>query len=548
MQITYQPDRRGFLVERPSRTVACLLKDLHLTPRRSGATLMPDLVRVREVLEQENGAPIDNGATPAPAAGVPYRVPKAIRPDQRAHVEYHLGRASIFGGRIQAMLCNQVCCGKTLEALSLLRTLEPLRTLIVCPLGALGTWRSELAKWLGSCVSATDRPDVWRTTWGGAIALRHYEALQARCNEVPATDLLIVDEAHRCTNRAKYTKGTEQAMKHGKVPMDERVLTQAAAVASAAKRALHRVVMTGTEARNMLHDVWGLLRLIDPQRYSSFWTFAHCYFQTEENRWGGVEIGSLRPEWAEAFAAEVGQWQTRSTRAEVFPELGYQVQFTYNDLSPSEQARFDEWFWGPWWEHHKGPLAAITWARQYTIWPGLVDREREDTILSGKLLYAADRLRDADCQVVVCSDFTRALRVLAEELGDRACMIVGGMGDKRLVASKTAFERGKKQFCLIHPQSGGESIDLSMADRLVFLNLPWDVKTFEQVVGRTVRPGRLERGQDPCCIVEVMETRKTFDAYTRETIIEKAHAYRALNETTAAEIMGELKGVPRCGS
>jgi len=551
VQITYQPDRAGFLVERPSRTVKRLLKTLGLAPRQSGATLAPDLVRVRNTFEQEVG-PLPGRVEPVGAPALPYLIPRKARADQRAHVEQHIQRAH-ESGAISAMLCNQVCCGKTLEAISLLATLQPRRTLIVCPLGVLGTWRSELEKWLGApleniasnpFIFASGRKDVWSASWGGAVALRHYEALQGNCASIPATDLLIVDEAHRCSNRKKYTKTTEEAMKAGAVPVAERALTQAETIATAAKRSKHRILMTGTEARNMLQDIWGLLRLLDPKRYSSYWTFVRCYFIVEENRWGGMEIGGLLPDWQEAFAAEVSQWQTRSTRAKVFPDLGYEVQVVMVDLGASNQEEFDEKVFGPWWKHHKGPLAAITWGRQFAIDPYLV----QDTPMlqwggcQAKLLYTIDRLRDADCQVVVCSDFTRALNILYDEIGDRACKLIGGMGDKERVAARDGFEAGRYQFCLIHPQAGGEGIDLSMADRLVFLNLPWDVKTFEQVIGRVVRPGRLERGQDPCCIVEVMEATGTLDSYVRETIIEKARAYGTLNETTAGEIMAELKG------
>ena len=469
MEITYDAAKRSFIVSRPSRPIHQLAKELRLRPRQDGSVRMPDLVRVRQTLEAEAGPLSGSTGKQAPVRCV---APALIRDDQKQHVAYHLARGQSSG--VAAMLCNQVCCGKTLEAISVLATLRPKRALIICPLGVLGTWRAELKKWLSSALTATERKDVWSTTWGGAVALRHYEAMQARCHDIPPTDLLIVDEAHRCTNRSKYTKGTEAAIKKGRVPLAERVLTQAETIATAARKSKHRVLMTGTEARNMLEDVWGLLRLLDPDRYSSFWTFAFCYFNVIENRFG-MEIGPLLKEWEDAFQLEVGQWQTRSTRAEIFPELGFEAQLVPIDLDEEDQATMDEKFWGPWWKYHLSPLAAITWARQFAIWPDLA--EPTDHIhLRGKLAYTIDRLRDLDCQAVVCSDFTTPLTVIEEELpAGETCKIVGGMSDKQRVEAREGFEGGEYRVCLIHPQAGGEGIDLSVADRLIFLSLPWDL-------------------------------------------------------------------------
>ena len=155
-----------------------------------------------------------------------------------------------FRGRV--LLADEVGLGKTIEACLLLREylLRGLakRVLILVPTTLVSQWREELASKFHlefstpPCTGAADRPDYWEAQIGCWLRWPSPRAASgpSLVTEVP-WDLVIVDEAHHCKNRA----------------------TQNWRLVNALKRR-HLFLLSATPVQNNLLEFYNLLTLLEP--------------------------------------------------------------------------------------------------------------------------------------------------------------------------------------------------------------------------------------------------------------------------------------------
>lgn len=249
----------------------------------------------------------------------------------------------------RVILAHDMGIGKTVIACYALNLVAPTRTLIVCPDAVKWSWEEHLRQWtIPSCpVVLTEsrklrKADLIkfsslsfihgnRVTRDDGLArllvevpsfilIMNYEQLtiHRKVLEAEIYDVLIADEAHRVKDRKSHrTQATNKL----------------------AEKSAYVWLLTGTPIRNTYTDVFTLLRMCDPTRFTSYWNFIGLYMHTVDNYFGGRDVIGLQDKTT--FNQMLSQYMFRKTKQEALPELPAKI---YSDrrlqLNPEQEKAY----------------------------------------------------------------------------------------------------------------------------------------------------------------------------------------------------------------
>lgn len=202
--------------------------------------------------------------------------------------------------------------GKTLEALSVAENVGARKVLVVCP-GYLKTgWQREIWNWLNEVAYVANGDRAAREAmiqWvfdhdDAKYLIVNYEMLREKKSVGGYPELLehkwdaiIYDEAHRLKGRK--SQWVEGANKLSKVPCIQ--------------------MLTGNPL-DKPEDIWSLLHILDPLKFSSFWAFVE-YFCTMADTFFGKEIIGVNRARLGQLQYELLPYLMRRKKEEVAPEL-----------------------------------------------------------------------------------------------------------------------------------------------------------------------------------------------------------------------------------
>lgn len=309
-------------------------------------------------------------------------------------------------------------------------------------------------------------------------------------------DFIVVDEAHRLKNQdAQWTVNIKRL------------------------RAEFKHIMTGTGFINNPAEIWSLLNFLYPNVYTSYWKFRERYC-LEDNYSGYRKVTGINPQTELEFKELIRRVGVRRTMIECFPnikepietvipvELNATQRKMYNEIK-EELLTYDA-VGIP--LHSPNVLSALNRMRQIAVATPEVTSDTYDPIAERRvikvkltepsskldaLMELIDGLEwDAERkdQLVVFSNFKDPL-LLAEARLKKA-----GISYIRLLAEmneRTRYDlwhdtwpKKEHQVFLTTLALGSESINLSSANRAVFLDQSWSPKDNAQAIGRIYRPGQ----------------------------------------------------------
>jgi SNF2 family DNA or RNA helicase len=407
-----------------------------------------------------------------------------------------------FRGRV--LLADEVGLGKTIEAGLLLREylLRGLvrRVLILVPTPLVSQWQEELrSKFhlefsIPPRTGASDRAGYWAGT-DRVLASLAFAKSQRRAEVVAAApwDLVIVDEAHHCKNRA--TRNWQL-------------------VNSLNRR--HLFLLTATPVQNNLLELYNLLTLLEPGHLKTESDFKRQY----------VRRGNPRdPRNRERLRSLLGEVMVRNTRSLVHIDLPPRyAQTLMAQPQGDEQALYrllDEYlrqrqaacgFAGPPPAADLPPLGRMqlstllgasgshprSLARSLEKVAGGDPRAAPIIALAQAVQRSAkdDKLLELLAQgrgekVLVFANFQRTLEHIQRLLGAAGMAFVtfsGAESDRQKDEAVEAFRRQVP--VMLCSESGGEGRNLQFANTLINYDLPWNPMKIEQRVGRIHRIGQ----------------------------------------------------------
>ena len=365
---------------------------------------------------------------------------------------------------------NEQRTGKTPTSLTAMTAMARGRILIVCTASMLYKWAEEAKTW-------TDR-DVY--VYAGskthrAVALSYFEAnpksimvvsydlFKTTKNSEGLKDLivnkikpegLIVDEAHRCVNRG--TANFKSLRRLVKIP--------------------YRLYLTGTPAPNHPSQVWALLTMIDPKRFTSYWRFVEEFFAIDVQRVSNnASIDSVQkptdflPTKEQEFIQLLNKYSIMRKRADVMPWLPPQEPPTRIKLplTPSQRKYLHELsnFFETDHVIVQGVLDQLLRYRQICLAPELLGLKGNSPKLDWLETYISEY---SEKSIVVFSRFTKFLHLAKEKLKCDAGVIVGEVSAKERQDLINDFQSDNIKVLLIQIDAGKEGLTLDQADTLIF--------------------------------------------------------------------------------
>ena len=437
-----------------------------------------------------------------------------------------------FRGRV--LLADEVGLGKTIEACLLLREylLRGLvkRVLILVPSPLVSQWQEELQAKFSLEFSTpprtgeADQPDYWTGTDRVLTSLAFAKS-QRRAEAVAAApwDLVIVDEAHHCKNRATRNWQLVNTLKRR-----------------------HLFMLTATPVQNNLLELYNLLTLLEPGHLKTETDFKKQY----------VRRGNPRdPRNRQRLRSLLGEVMIRNTRSLVQMDLPPRYAQTllaqphgdeqrlYRDLDdylrrrkalpPEDHGDFNDADRGEPSPMPHDEQGVMTGVPHHGAAPGgekppPLGRKQLSTLLAASgshprsLAESLAKMAGADAEaaavielarriersakdekllgllrqskqdkVLVFANFRRTLEHLQRLLEQAGMAYVTFSGAESDRQKDEAVERFRETVSvMLCSESGGEGRNLQFANTLINYDLPWNPMKIEQRVGRIHRIGQ----------------------------------------------------------
>jgi SNF2 family DNA or RNA helicase len=433
-----------------------------------------------------------------------------------------------FRGRV--LLADEVGLGKTIEACLLLREylLRGLvrRVLILVPAPLVSQWQAELSEKFGLefVVPPRTKATTTREFWEShprVLASLSFAKAAARAAAVAAAswDLVIVDEAHHCKNRA--TRNWQL-------------------INSLQRR--HMFLLTATPVQNDLVELYNLLTLLEPGHLRTEADFKRQYVRRGNPRdprhreklrqlLGEVMIRNTRslvqmdlpPRYAETIHAQPeGAERELYSRVERF--LRERAAISRQGQPPGGNGESAEPEDGglladasgvePAAPAEKGPLTRMQLAALLAAqgshpqalahalenYAGGEPAARDIVALARSVEQSAkDRrllelvAKSAGHKLLVFANFRRTIRHL-QALFDRAGIAYSTFSGEQSSEEKDAAVEALRDRVgvMICSDSGGEGRNLQFADTVINYDLPWNPMRIEQRIGRVHRIGQTQ--------------------------------------------------------
>jgi len=415
-----------------------------LMHNRGRVQISPALrVRFREIRERQEELLSLAGQDDAPGRD-------DLLPYQRVAVRWLLAAR-------RGILADSQGLGKTVMSLVAADAAKPRRAVIVCNDSKIPDWAEHVRRWttrspLALTGNADERQEILGS-WTDEFLICNFA--QILLNDLHA-DLIIVDEAHNARNRKTQT-----------FDVLKRMCAEADWV----------FLLTASPTVNVASDIWSLLHLVDPARFSSYWLFAWRFFDVHETRYG-IKVGGVKDGEREALERILSVYVLRreKDRLNGLPKrarrvVSYQMPAgqaaLYDEMLETGRVRFgDEEVWSD------GALSEVTRLRQLALDPSLVFPDYKG---GSKLDALVEVIREGDGKAVVFTMFEQLAKRAVERLnaeGIRAVLLTGSVSPRERERALAALEEDAQALVATHGV-GGEGLNLVAARRAIFLDLAW---------------------------------------------------------------------------
>lgn len=334
-------------------------------------------------------------------------------------------------------------------------------------------------------------------------------------------DAIVVDESHKALIGKNVMSNNITLTRYGFMQLPLR------------KGGL-KVALSGTPTRGKNQNMWGTLNWLRPELFTSYWRWVEQYFEVNENRHGGRDIGELIN--TAEYDRDLAPYVLRRTKAEVAPDMParqyggtpldasdpHSTIGVWLDMEPAQKRAYqgikqdallalesgDLYV--------NGHLAEMTRMKQFAVcnWRIAGDQPRYKQNSNGDgvdlvparpsnkynwLLEFVQERAAAGLKVVVATQFTKVANALSAWLledGLKSYVLTGETRDKRVGAIVAAFNdpADAVPVCILNTMAGGESINLdACADDVVFFDETYIPDDQEQVENRIHRMSRIHQ-------------------------------------------------------
>lgn len=389
-----------------------------------------------------------------------------LRPYQRVDVDFlkDLEASAVF---------NEQRTGKTPTILTAV-TLKLGQGIVVSPASLKINWQMEYQRWVDDAPtevvsgSKTRRLKIYKAFKEEKVKMLFisYETLRADIedilNIISRVDVLIADEAHRLRN---YQSKQSQALYR-------------------LRRIAQNVYpMTGTPAVNHPSDVFGILKLLHPDKFTSYWQFIERYFGYTEGYFGKELLG-LRKDREKEFKEILETHSVQRKRRDVMSWIPKVLERSMPiELNPAQYKHLNtiqkEFMVGE--MTIPNVIAQITRMRQVSLDPGLLGLEGQ----SAKTEFITQYLEDNDDKLIIFSSFTSYLKRL-KDIIPGSILLTGEQSQKEKQDAVNSIQSGSARVLLANIIVGGTGWTLDNVDTIIFTDKSYNPVDNDQAADRFI--------------------------------------------------------------
>jgi SNF2 family DNA or RNA helicase len=412
----------------------------------------------------------------------------------------------------RCILGDDMGLGKTIESLAAVDSSGNLPVLVIAPNTAKSVWADEISKWL---------PDATYEVVGGDFKTVEKRLLSSQEYTIVNFEQVATQKVYSEIEGKKVVTGekprhlpTILTRKYQTIIIDEAHSLKNRK--SARFKAVCKIVranpgaalylLTGTPILNRVEELWALLHLIDPKTYSSFWKWAESVStvtSVQHNKRGHTHKVIGDPKDPGELKAALRKVMLRRLKEDVLTDLppALPPQIIYVSLTGEQlkhyQTMRDRMYARV---REDGEIAATTVVaqivrlKQLAVSHQLLDPESD--ILGGAKVDALLELIEGlgDQKALVFSQFSTAIKRLHTRLseeGIKSVLFTGDTPQKERGGLVKQFQTDPEtRLFLSTIQCGGQSLTLTAANVVIFLDEYWTPLINKQARDRAYRKGQ----------------------------------------------------------
>ena len=388
----------------------------------------------------------------------------------------------------RAILADDQGAGKTVTAIVGMKLLAVVRPLVICSNRKRQDWVDHIRDWTGEearILGNGDTPDWKECKWW----ICNYHQVGSQPGDLLDCDSVIADEAHAVKNRKTQAFSGMRDICAGIKPI---------------------FLLTATPNLNSAYDIWTLLHLCDPARFSSYWSFAYRFCYVEEGQYG-VKVEGLRKREQESLDVLIKRYTLRRTRPpssirrrRVMHRLHGDQRRLYKSLLENRELLWihegEEYYLDV-----PSAVSLITRLRQMATDPGIIlpgydGPSKVDTLIE------VVRERESKC-IVFTMQSRLAVRIVdaLKAVDIVADVLHGKQTPKRQNEAVAGLTDGDTMVLVATHGTGGEGLNLVAADRVIFMEMAWHPGGNRHAQNRVDRPGQMSDDIE-CILIHCPET------------------------------------------
>ncbi|MBT9168108.1 MAG: RNA polymerase-associated protein RapA [Syntrophomonadaceae bacterium] len=377
--------------------------------------------------------------------------------------------------------------GKTLDAIAVAELAKAKKVLIVCPGYLKLGWIREIKKWTGDSSYITQggrdkRTQTIKEYFNSPARFMTVNYEMIRSNEhvggypellLYPWDMIIFDEAHRLKGRrSQWTEGAKQITKKPNIQL-----------------------LSGTPL-DRPDDIWQLLNLINPLKFSSYWAFVEYYCVMVDNFFGR-EIAGINQTRMAQLQYTIQPYLLRRSKKQVAPELPEKIFHPiYVELEGKQKSFYKRLEKQMVIELAGGDLKLITAvaAKQLRLQQAIANPAIlggvDDSVVERTCLDLLEDLLASEGKVIVGTWFVPAADSLEKKIGVKwkVFRIKSSLEDIRRDEIVEAFKTCKEK-CVLVGTIGtlGEGLNIDECDYIIRCDKSWAPRENEQFEDRIHR-------------------------------------------------------------
>ena len=258
------------------------------------------------------------------------------------------------------------------------------------------------------------------------------------------------------------------------------------------KDAPYKLALTGTPVVNHHTDVFGILKFLQPENYSSYWKFAERYFYIHKfdfskgkKKFHILQVKNFKNDQKQQeLQKEISNFSVNRRQKDVLPWLPLIIhQKEYLIMEEEQQKVYLQW--KEKWQKYQ-PLEVLAKLKTLTLYPPALEIKN---ILGSKINYLVSFLQERKKESIIVfstrsGTFLEPLSAIIKEKKIISGLIIGSTNYQEKERYINEFQSGELKVLLCNIQSGGLGLNLSKAETIIFADRSYSPADNEQAEAR----------------------------------------------------------------